>query len=172
MNILVLNGSPRPDGNTAAMIAAFARGAKKMKHQVTVINVCEKQIAGCLGCEHCHTAGHGICRQKDDMQEVYTALESADMLVLASPIYYFGLTGQLQCAIHRMYAVGKPKRLQKSMLILSSGSNNVYDGAVYEYRKSFPEYMHLQDMGIFTAYGAKNKSEEIVSQLERAGSCV
>lgn len=169
MNILVLNGSPRPNGNTAAMIAAFAEGAKRKGHQITVIDVCKKKIAGCLGCEHCHTKGRGVCIQKDDMQEVYKALESAEMLVIASPIYYFGYSGQLQCAIHRTYAVGVPKKLKKAMLILSSGSNNVYEGAVYEYEKSFVEYMNLQDMGIFKAYGAKNKSKEMLSQLRAAG---
>lgn len=169
MNILILNGSPRPNGNTAAMVAAFAEGAQKKEHQVTVIDVCNKKIAGCLGCEHCHTKSRGICIQKDDMQEIYKALESAEMLVIASPIYYFGYSGQLQCAIHRTYAIGIPRKLKKAMLILSSGSNNVYDGAIYEYRKAFLEYMNLQDMGVYTAYGSKNKSRELLTQLKEAG---
>ena len=114
MDILILNGSPRSRGNTAAMVAAFREGAQGKGHKVTVINVCKKQIAGCLGCEYCHTKGNGVCKQKDDMQEVYTALETAEMLVLASPIYFFGMTGQLDCAIHRTYAIGRPKRLQKN----------------------------------------------------------
>jgi len=169
MNILVLNGSPRPNGNTAAMIAAFVEGAKKKEHQVTVIDVCRKKIAGCLGCEHCHTKNYGVCIQKDDMQEIYKALESAEMLVIASPIYYFGYSGQLECAIHRTYAIGIPKKLKKTMLILSSGSNHVYDGAIYEYREAFLDYMNLQDMGIYTAYGSKNKSRELLTQLREAG---
>ena len=48
MKILVLNGSPRPHGNTAAMVAAFAKGAKENGHEVDVVNVCQKKIAGCL----------------------------------------------------------------------------------------------------------------------------
>lgn len=169
MNILVLNGSPRPNGNTAAMITAFAEGARTKGHQLTVIDVCHKKIAGCLGCEHCHIKSHGICIQKDDMQEIYKALETAEMLVIASPIYYFGYSGQLQRAIHRTYAIGIPKKLNRAMLILSSGSNHVFDGAIYEYRKAFLEYMNLQDMGIFTAYGRKNKSRELLAQLKEAG---
>ena len=54
MNILVLNGSPRPNGNTAAMVKAFVDGAETNGHQVTVISVCQKKIAGCLACEYCH----------------------------------------------------------------------------------------------------------------------
>jgi len=168
MNILVLNGSPRAGGNTAAMISAFAEGAEK-KHKVTVIDVCNKKIAGCRGCEYCHTSGGGTCIQKDDMQEIYDALQQAEMLVLASPIYCFGLNGQLQCAIHRTYAIGAPRNLKKSMLILSSGSDNVYDGAVYEYKKALVEYMGLEDMGIFKAHGAQNKSEAVLSQLRQRG---
>ncbi|NLZ45745.1 MAG: flavodoxin family protein [Clostridiales bacterium] len=169
MNILVLNGSPRPNGNTVAMINAFADGAKKVGNDVTVIDVCKKKIAGCLGCEYCHTKGNGDCVQKDDMTEVYLALEKAEMLVLASPIYYWGFTGQLQSAINRMYAVGKPKMLKKSALILSSESPDVYEGAIYGYKNSFPIYMGLEDMGIFTANGDQNKSEEKLSELRAFG---
>lgn len=168
MNILVLNGSPRQNGNTAAMVTAFTEGAETKVHQITVIDVCRKKIAGCLGCEYCHTKGRGACIQKDDMQEVYKALKLAEMLVIASPIYYFGFSGQLECAIHRTYAIGVPNNLKKCMLMLSSGSNNVYDGAIYEYRKAFVEYMGLQDAGIFKAYGAQNKSMALLAKLKEA----
>ena len=70
MNILVLNGSPRPNGNTAAMVAAFAEGASENGHNITVVSVCQKKIAGCLACEYCHTNGEGKCVQQDDMQKL------------------------------------------------------------------------------------------------------
>ena len=126
MKILVLNGSPRPNGNTAAMVGAFAEGARESGHEVTVVPVCQKKIGGCLACEYCHTKGEGKCVQQDDMQEIYPVLEEAEMIVLASPIYYHSFTGQLQCAINRIYALDKPKNLKKAALIMSSGSNHVY----------------------------------------------
>lgn len=169
MKILVLSGSPRPSGNTAAMVAAFSDGAREAGHDVTVVEVCKKKIAGCLACEYCHTKGEGRCIQQDDMQEIYPVLEGAEMIVLASPVYYHSFTGQLQCAINRIYALDKPKNLKKAALILSSGSNHVYCGAFYEYQSSFLNYLHLEDMGIFTAYGKENKSEELLSQLREAG---
>lgn len=169
MNILVLNGSPRPNGNTAAMIAAFREGASEKGHQVSVIDVCRKKISGCLGCEYCHSQGEGNCIQKDDMQEVYTALNAADMLVLASPIYYFSFSGQLQCTINRIYALGIPKNLKKSMLIVSSGSDDVYDGAIYEYKKTCVDHMKLKDMGVLKAFGEQNKSAEVLSQIKKIG---
>lgn len=102
------------------------------------------------------------------MRELYPLLAEAEMLVLASPIYYFGFSGQLQCAIHRTYAVGIPKKLKKAALILSSGSDNVYDGAIYEYNQTV-EYMNLEDMGICTANGYENKSEKKLAELRAWG---
>lgn len=169
MNILVLNGSPRPNGNTAAMVSAFSEGATENGHQVTVVNVCQKKIAGCLACEYCHTKGNGKCIQKDDMQEVYPVLEEAEMIVLASPVYYHNFTGQLQCAVNRIYALDKPKNLKKAALILTFGSDDVYDGAVYEYENSFLDYLKLENMGIFTAFDKQNKSEEKLIELRELG---
>lgn len=169
MNILVLNGSPRPNGNTAAVVAAFSEGATEKGHHVTIVNVCRKKIAGCLACEYCHTKGNGKCAQQDDMQEVYPVLDAAEMIVLASPVYYHGFTGQLQCAINRIYALDKPKNLKKAALILSSGSDNVYGGVIYEYQNSFLDYLKLEDMGIFTAFDKQNQSEEKLEELRQFG---
>lgn len=169
MNILVLNGSPHPNGNTAAMVEAFVEGAKENGHNITVVPVFQKSIAGCLACEYCRTKGEGKCIQQDDMQEVYPILEAAEMIVLASPVYYHSFTGQLQCAINRIYALDKPKNLKKAALILSSGSDNVYGGAIYEYQNSFLDYLKLEDMGVFTAFDQQNRSEEKLSELREFG---
>ena len=171
MQILVLNGSPRPHGNTAAMVEAFRRGAEENGHPVAVVNVCKK-IAGCLACEYCHQRGSGHerqCVQQDDMQDVYPVLDSADMIVLSSPVYYHSSSGQLQSAINRIYALDKPQKLKKAALILSSGSDHVYSGAIYEYQNSFLNYLRLEDMGIFTAYDKQNKSPEKLEELYQFG---
>lgn len=169
MKILVLNGSPRPQGNTAAMVEVFTKGARESGHEVTVINVCQKEIRGCLACEYCHTKGDGRCIQQDDMQEVYPLLDEAEMIVLASPIYYHGFTGQLQCAINRIYALDKPKHLKKAAMIMSSGSDHVYSGAIYEYQNSFLQYLKLEDMGIYSAYDKQNKFPEKLEELYQFG---
>lgn len=165
MNILVLNGSLRPNGNTAAMVEAFVQGAKESGNNVTVIPVCKKKIGGCLACEYCHTKGEGKCIQQDDMQELYPLIDQAEMIVLASPIYYHSFTGQLQCVINRIYALDKPKNLKKAALIMSSEANHVYCGAIYEYQNSFLNYLKLEDMGIYSAYGKENKSKEKLNEL-------
>lgn len=169
MKIIILNGSPHSNGNTTAMIDAFVDGVKENGHILNIINVCQKRIAGCLACEYCHKEGKGTCIQKDDMQEIYPLLNEAEMIILASPIYYHSFSGQLQCAINRIYALDKPKHLKKAALFLSSGSDEVYGGAIYEYQNSFLDYLKLENMGIFTAFDKQNKSEEKLDELRAFG---
>lgn len=172
MKILVLNGSPRPQGNTSGMIKAFQAGAETKGHEVNVIDVCKKKIAGCLACEYCHGKGHGACIQKDDMQEVYMNLSECEMLVIASPIYYHGISGQLKCVLDRFYSVAyptKPAKLQKVAMILSSGDAKMYDGAMFSYQGDFLDYLGLEDMGVFTAHGSENYSQTTLERLRAFG---
>ena len=173
MNILILNGSPRPNGNTRKMIDAFIEGATIASHHVDVIDICKKNIKGCLACEYCHTKGNGVCVQKDDMQEVYRLLAEAEMLVIASPIYYHGISGQLKCAIDRFYAAAypqKPKNLKKVAMILSSGDAKMYDGAMFSYKGDFLDYLGLEDMGVYTAHGSENGSPEKLDEIRSFGA--
>lgn len=173
MNILVLNGSPRPRGNTKQMAEAFREGARSAGHQVDVVDVCKLHIGGCLACEYCHTKGRGQCVQKDDMEQVYALLKNADMLVIASPIYYHGLSGQLKCVIDRFYSAAypsKPPKLKKVAMILSSGDANMYDGALFSFKGDFLDYLGLEDMGVYTAHGAQNGSEAKLAELRAFGA--
>lgn len=173
MNILVLNGSPRSTGSTKDMVNAFKEGAESAEHIVNVVDVCKKKIAGCLACEFCHTKGHGECIQKDDMQEVYDLLKEAEMLVIASPIYYHGISGQLKCVIDRFYSAAYPERpehLKKAAMILSSGDPNMYDGAMFSYNGDFLDYLGLENMGVFTAHGYENRSAGKREELRKFGA--
>ncbi|MDE6471660.1 MAG: flavodoxin family protein [Clostridia bacterium] len=172
MNILVLNGSPRKNGNTKQMSEAFRKGAESAGHIVNVIDVCKKNIGGCLACEYCHTKGRGECIQKDDMQQVYDFMKDAEMLVVASPIYYHGISGQLKCVIDRFYSAAyptKPKRLKKVAMILSSGDANMYDGALFSFKGDFLDFLGLENMGVFTAHGGENGSYKKLQELEKFG---
>lgn len=157
MKITVLNGSPRKQ-NTAAMAEAFAEGARAAGHEVEVLQVGKMKINGCLACEYCHGKGAGQCVQKDDMEKVMPAYKDCDMIVFASPIYYFDMTAQLSAAIQRVYAIGKPTKATKAALLLSSASPNPFEGAIATY-KSMIGYMGLEDVGVITAAGDENGSE-------------
>ena len=173
MNILVLNGSPRPRGNTKQMAEAFRDGARSSGHQVDVVDVCRLHIGGCLACEYCHTKGKGECVQKDDMAQIYALLREADMLVIASPIYYHGISGQLKCVIDRFYSAAypsKPPKLKKAAMILSSGDANMYDGALFSFKGDFLDYLGLENMGVFTAHGAQNGLAAKLEELREFGA--
>ena len=134
MKILILQASPRANGNTAWMAEEYKKAAEAAGHEVTLVNVSKKKVAGCLACEYCHNKGNGACIQKDDMQELYPLMNEAEVLVLAAPIYYFTLCAQIQAPIQRMYCVNKPANVKKMALLMSSYSPGVYDGATAEFR--------------------------------------
>ncbi|MEE8716742.1 MAG: flavodoxin family protein [Coriobacteriales bacterium] len=150
MRILVLNGSPRANGNTEILSEAFRKGAEEAGNEVEVVNLRGKKIGGCLACKYCFSHG-GQCVQQDDMQDILAKLDEADMLVLSSPIYWFDITAQLKAAIDRMYAKASVGfHLDKTALLLNSGADHVYDAAIAQY-KAMTSYLKWEDKGIVTA---------------------
>ena len=171
MNILILQSSPRANGNTAWMAEEYKKAAEAAGHEVKLVNVSKKKIAGCLACEYCHTKGNGACIQKDDMQELYPLMAEAEALVLAAPIYYFTMNAQIQAPIQRMYCVNSPAKVKKMALLMSSYSPGVYDGAKAEYR-DICNYWKVEDTGIVTATvdeqktdATKQKIQDLVNKL-------
>lgn len=94
------------------------------------------------------------------------------MLVIASPIYYHGISGQLKCAIDRFYSAAYPNRppfLKKAAMILSSGDADMYDGALFSFKGDFLDYLGLENMGVFTAHGSENGSYKKLTELKDFG---
>ena len=170
MKILVLNGSPHPKGNTKALVDAFIKGAQSAGHEVAECPVGTMNIKGCLGCEYCHTKGEGKCIQKDDMEKLYPELASADMIVFASPVHYFGFSGQMESTIARFYAPFKPAATKYAM-ILSSGSPGVFGGIEGQY-KDMMAFFGSEDLGIKEIVGDDNKSEAALAELEAFGASI
>lgn len=164
MDILVLNGSPRAHGNTAALVDAFVEGAREAG-----LDVARMDIAGCRGCECCHERGNGSCAVRDDMERVYARWNKVDLLVLASPVYYGSFSAQLHAAIHRTYALGKPQRVGKMALILSSGAREVHAASERIYHGFIQGYFGAEDLGVFTAAGDENKSPAKLEELRAFG---
>lgn len=147
MKIVVLNGSPRKGGNTEIMVKAFAEASSQ--NEVIILNVASMNIRGCLGCQYCY-AHQGKCVQKDDMTEVFDALKDADMVVFASPIYWFDISAQLKAVIDRLYAGGSTGfHFHKTALLLDAGADHVFEAAIAQY-KAMTSYLKWEDMGIIT----------------------
>ena len=165
MKVLILQASPRDNGNTAWMAEEFKKAAEAAGHDVTLVNVAKKKIAGCLACEYCHNKGNGTCILKDDMQELYPLMAEAEALVLAAPIYYFILSAQIQAPIQRMYCVTKPAKVKKIALLMSSYSPNVYDGALAEVR-DICNFWKAENMGFVSAKIDEQKTDATLSKIQ------
>ena len=102
-NVLILSGSPRNGGNSDLLCDEFMRGALESGNQVEKIRVAEKKIGYCKACYYCRQSG-GVCAIKDDMAEVLQKMIDADVIVLASPVYFYSIDAQLKALIDRTVA--------------------------------------------------------------------
>lgn len=168
MNILVLNGSPRANGHTATLVKYFKKGAEESGHKVKVLQVGTMNIRGCIGCEYCHNTGNGECVIKDDMQKVYSELEDAEIIVFASPVYYWGFTGQFQSTLSRFYSIERPPKAKKYALLLTSYSPDVYDSIISQYKNTVA-YFGATDAGIVTAYGEERTPDSKFTEAYHLG---
>lgn len=101
MKVLVINGSPRANGNTSLAIAEMENVFKANGVDVEVINVGSKNIRGCIACGRCSTTGK--CAFDDIVNEIAPKLERADGLVLASPVYYASANATLIALLDRLF---------------------------------------------------------------------
>lgn len=100
MNILGIVGSPRINGNTSKMVSYLLEGAKKSGHTTRIIYLNELDFQGCQGCYGCSRSY--TCVLKDDLVDVYDAINLADEIILGSPIYMWQISGQLKMFIDRL----------------------------------------------------------------------
>ena len=98
-NVLILSSSPRKGGNSETLASAFAKGAQEAGNQVETVYLREKQYGFCKGCLACLKVGHYVI--KDDAAEIAAKMHDADVLVFATPVYYYSVSGQLKTMLDR-----------------------------------------------------------------------
>lgn len=103
--IVILNGSPRKKGNTSELVKAFTRGVESAGHTVTEFFLDSMNIHGCKGCFGGRSGRDHPCVQRDDMDKIYPAVRECDVIVLASPLYYWNMSGQIRTAVDRLFAL-------------------------------------------------------------------
>ena len=148
MNILVLQGSPNADGSTAMLAGEFARGAREAGHSVEVVDVAELDVAPCTGCVAC--GYEGPCVQSDDMDGLRGKILAADMLVFATPLYYYGMTAQLKTVIDRFCSANSSitrKRLKSALLAVAWNSDGWTFDALEAHYDTLVRYLSLRDCG-------------------------
>ena len=169
-SIVVLSGSPRKDGNTARLAEAVIEGANAADKEVTLFRVAGLQIGGCRGCRHCFK-NQGVCIQNDDMPPILNALRKADALVLASPVYYWGVTAQLKLVIDRFFAlIQVGMSVQRAALLMTCGDSSkaAAEPSISMFRQ-ICAYQKWEEVGIIIAPGLQNPGEiEGRAELEQA----
>ena len=98
-NVLVISASPRKGGNSDTLCDEFIRGAQESGNQAEKIFLASKNIKYCIGCGVCNTTHR--CVQKDDMAEILDKMVEADVIVLATPVYFYTMDAQMKTLIDR-----------------------------------------------------------------------
>ncbi|HIS69062.1 MAG TPA: flavodoxin family protein [Candidatus Gallacutalibacter stercoravium] len=102
--ICVISGSPRKEGNSDTLCDEFQKGCQQAGHQVVKICLREKEIHFCNACYACKKTG--VCVQQDDVFEILQEMAAADVIVLATPVYFYSMAGQVKTLIDRCLASG------------------------------------------------------------------
>ena len=102
-NILILSGSPRRGGNSDILCDRFMEGARESGHRAEKVFLRDKNIGYCIGCEACHQ-NNGVCVQKDDMAAILGKMIAADVIVMATPVYFYTMDAQMKTLIDRCVA--------------------------------------------------------------------
>ena len=121
--VLILSGSPRKEGNSDILCNEFMRGATEAGNQLEKIRIAEKNIGFCRACYFCKDTG--VCAIKDDMAEVLQKMIEADVLVLASPVYFYSVDAQLKALIDRTVARWLEVRDKEFYYIVTSAEEDL-----------------------------------------------
>lgn len=155
--IVILNGSPRKKGNTSALVSAFTEGAESAGHTVTEIFLNGMDIHGCRGCFGGHSSRECPCVQKDDMDQIYPAVKESDVVVLATPLYYWNMSGQIRTAVDRLFALeeGDGNLLRghgRASALLMAAEGNGFDDVLLYY-DHLMEHLRWTNLGHVLAGG-------------------
>jgi multimeric flavodoxin WrbA len=107
--VLAFNSSPRREkGNTAVVLTPFIEGMREAGAEVELYYNYDFKIKPCRGCFNCWLKTPGVCSQKDDMQQLLPKMRDADIIVYATPVYSYGMSGQMKNLIDRMMVLAEP----------------------------------------------------------------
>lgn len=109
VKVLAVTGSPRKGGNTEVLVAAIARGVVRAGGEVETVRLPDYAIGPCIGCGGCTKTGQ--CVVKDDMQPLYSKIDGAQAVIIASPVYFYALSAQTKAFVDRLQALWSRKQL-------------------------------------------------------------
>lgn len=158
--ILIISGSPRLHGNSDILCDEFKRGALEAGNKVEKIRLSDKKINYCFSCGVCNATGK--CVQKDDMAEILQKMIDADVIVLASPVYFYGMNGQMKTFIDRTVPQ-YTKITDKDFYFIISAADTVQkhmDKVIESFRGFTADCLeNIREKGIVYGLGAWQKGE-------------
>lgn len=162
--ILVIQGGGRPNGNTAQLVKAFSKGAEDAGHKVDIISLVKNEVNGCLGCNACRYGKP--CVQKDCFNDIVLKIKEVDLIVFASPLYFWTISAQLKAFIERLYCIAEKddnpplgryeKYLEKDCALLMTAADDffwTFEQAVSYYKFTLVNYIGFHDRGMLLAGG-------------------
>jgi len=169
MKVLILQGSPRRGGNTETLCDHMGRVMEGLGHQVATIHLATSRVAGCTACAACQkVADTPGCPLPDDMQTIYGSVLLAEAVILATPVYCWGMASQLKAPVDRFFAFCKFNHLKdgrfislverKRVALVVTAGGGPYDGAelcVAGFR-ALTNYMRMDNRGEFVAAPVTN----------------
>ena len=154
MQIIVLTGSPNRKGSTNLLADCFRQGAQEAGHTVELIDTAHANVHPCTGCIRC--GYQAPCVQKDDVEDIRRKIRQADMLVFATPLYYYGMSAQLKTMIDRFCAFNgsiQHKHMKSALLAVAWNSDDWTFTALEAHYKTLVRYLNFQDMGMVLGAG-------------------
>lgn len=162
--ILIIQGGGRTNGNTAQLVKSFVQGAEDAGHKVEIISLIKNDIKGCLGCNACRYGKS--CVQTDGFNDMVPKIIEADLLVFASPLYFWTISSRIKAFIERFYCIaiedGNPplgryeKYPEKDCALLMTAADDyfwTFEQAVSYYNFTLVNYIGLHDKGVLLAGG-------------------
>ena len=150
--ILIMNGAGRSNGSTAAMIRAFTEAAQTNGNEIREFKLQQMNIHGCLDCQGCARKPRrsaNPCVQQDDMEQVYDSFVWADVIVFATPTYFWDISGVLKTAVDRLYAFprnwGNEAIRKEYVLLMTSGGSSI--DHMMDWAQNFERWMGWKNLG-------------------------
>lgn len=158
MRIVVIASSPHKAGTSALLADKFIEGANTNGHEIYRFNVAFEDVHPCLGCDRCHM--DGPCVQKDAIEKnLMQKLIEADLIVLITPLYYYGMSAQLKTVVDRFYARTGRLHHKKSIIMATAANNADWTmTALLTHYRTLVRYMEWEDMGNVMAVGCPVRS--------------
>lgn len=155
--VLVLSASPRKGGNSDTLCDQFMMGNQEAEHETEKIFLRNKKINYCTGCGNCFN-GEKSCPQKDDMTEILEKIISSDVIVMATPVYFYTMCAQMKTLIDRTCARYTEIRNKEFYFVLTAADNNkrAMDRTLEEFRGFTSCLSGAKEKGIIYGTGAWN----------------